>query len=182
MGAILALACGVISLADIPVVWRIIWNATGTFVALIIISLLLDEAGFFAWAALHVARWGRGRGRRLFAYMVLLGALVSALFANDGAALILTPIVMSMLLALRFLARGDPGVRHGRGLYRRHRQPAAGGVEPGEHRLGGLLQDRLQRIRGGDGAGQPGRASPPPWRCCCGSSAATSRKPTTPPT
>lgn len=102
LGAILALACGVISLTDIPVVWHIIWNATGTFVALIIISLLLDEAGFFAWAALHVARWGRGRGRRLFAYMVLLGALVSALFANDGAALILTPIVMSMLLALRF--------------------------------------------------------------------------------
>jgi hypothetical protein len=57
MGAILALAFGVISLTDIPVVWHIIWNATGTFVALII-SLLLDEAGFFAWAALHVARWG----------------------------------------------------------------------------------------------------------------------------
>ena len=104
LGAILALACGVISLADIPVVWHIIWNATGTFVALIIISLLLDEAGFFAWAALHVARWGRGSGRKLFAYMVLLGALVSALFANDGAALILTPIVISMLLALRFSA------------------------------------------------------------------------------
>ncbi|MDP2147222.1 MAG: ArsB/NhaD family transporter, partial [Pseudomonas sp.] len=28
IGAILALACGVISLADIPVVWQIIWNAT----------------------------------------------------------------------------------------------------------------------------------------------------------
>jgi len=101
-GAVLALLCNVVHLADIPVVWQIIWNATGTFVALIIISLLLDEAGFFAWAALHVARWGRGRGRRLFAFMVLLGALVSALFANDGAALILTPIVISMLLALRF--------------------------------------------------------------------------------
>ncbi|MFB4249965.1 arsenic transporter [Pseudomonas idahonensis] len=103
-GALLALFCGVVQLADIPVVWQIIWNATGTFVALIIISLLLDEAGFFAWAALHVARWGQGRGRRLFAFMVLLGALVSALFANDGAALILTPIVISMLLALRFSA------------------------------------------------------------------------------
>ncbi|UMZ14734.1 arsenic transporter [Pseudomonas sp. MPFS] len=102
IGAGLALLSGVVHPGDIALVWQIIWNATATFVALIIISLLLDEAGFFAWAALHVARWGQGRGRRLFACMVLLGALVSALFANDGAALILTPIVISMLLALRF--------------------------------------------------------------------------------
>ncbi|MCI0911067.1 arsenic transporter [Pseudomonas putida] len=102
LGAVLALVFGVVSLHDIPTVWAIIWNATATFIALIVISLLLDEAGFFEWAALHVARWARGDGRRLFAFMVLLGAAVSALFANDGAALILTPIVMSMLLALRF--------------------------------------------------------------------------------
>ncbi|MBO9549693.1 arsenic transporter [Pseudomonas sp.] len=102
LGAMLALLFGVVTLHDIPTVWAIIWNATATFIALIVISLLLDEAGFFEWAALHVARWARGDGRRLFAFMVLLGAAVSALFANDGAALILTPIVMSMLLALRF--------------------------------------------------------------------------------
>ncbi|MFK9099798.1 arsenic transporter [Pseudomonas guariconensis] len=102
LGALLALLVGAVSLQDIPTVWAIIWNATATFIAIIIVSLLLDEAGFFEWAALHVARWARGDGRRLFMFIVLLGAAVSALFANDGAALILTPIVMSMLMALRF--------------------------------------------------------------------------------
>ena len=102
LGALIALAAGAVSLHDIPTVWAIVWNATATFIAVIIISLLLDEAGFFEWAALHVARWANGSGYRLFAFCVLLGAAVSALFANDGAALILTPIVMSMLLALRF--------------------------------------------------------------------------------
>jgi arsenical pump membrane protein len=101
-GALAALLAGAISLSDIPVVWHIIWNATGTFVALIVISLLLDKAGLFEWAALHVARWGGGRGTRLFVLLVLLGAVVSAIFANDGAALILTPIVIAMLRALRF--------------------------------------------------------------------------------
>ncbi len=101
-GAAAALALGVITLDDVPVVWGIVWDATFTFIALILLSLVLDAAGFFEWAALHVARWGRGYGHYLFLLIVLLGAAVAALFANDGGVLILTPLVFEMMRALRF--------------------------------------------------------------------------------
>ncbi len=103
-GAALALAAGWVALSSLPVVWSLVWDPTLAFVAAIVMALVLDRVGLFAWAARHVLRFAGGHTALAFTGLLLLTAAVSMLFNNDGAALIMTPIALE-LCALYALGR-----------------------------------------------------------------------------
>ncbi len=98
IGALITVLLGISTFTDIITVFNIVWNATFTFISVIIISLILDEAGFFEYIAYKLALYAKGNGKKLFVLIILLGSAISAVFANDGTALILTPIVYAILI------------------------------------------------------------------------------------
>jgi arsenical pump membrane protein len=77
------------------------WNTFFFFLGMMSISALAEVAGLFDWLAVQAAKWSGQSVWRLFLNTFLLGSLISMLLSNDATALILTPIVYSLVTRLR---------------------------------------------------------------------------------
>lgn len=100
VGALLAILLGLLSPVALREIFTTTWDAAVTLIALFLLSEALDSNKFFTWAALHLARLARGSGWRLYILILLLTLGVTALLANDGAVLMLTPIFAQLLLRI----------------------------------------------------------------------------------
>ena len=116
IGAVASLLLGTVSLGQAAQSFLDIWDAALAFIGIVALSVILDAMGFFKWAALRVVRLAKGSGVRLYFYVSLLTAVVSILFANDSAVLILTPIVLEIIIQLKIDSKGKMAYLFAAGL------------------------------------------------------------------
>jgi arsenical pump membrane protein len=76
------------------------WNVFLFFLGMMSIATLADTSGVFDLLAASMARLAQGRIDVLYCAVFALGAIISLFFANDSAALVLTPIVYALVLRL----------------------------------------------------------------------------------
>lgn len=101
VGALLMSVCGIIAPGEAVAVLAGQWNIYGFFLGLKIISAIADAAGIFDVLAYQAARQAGGSSRRLYLAIFAVGALITALLSNDATALILTPVVYTLVTRLR---------------------------------------------------------------------------------
>ncbi len=77
------------------------WNTFLFFLGMMSLSALAEVAGLFDWLAIQAARLSGNSSRRLFFNTFFLGTLISMVLSNDATALILTPIVYTLVTRLK---------------------------------------------------------------------------------
>ncbi|WP_409347333.1 arsenic transporter [Paenibacillus sp. MBLB4367] len=97
VGALLVLASGSVTIADLGTIGETIGGAAITIMATIVMAIVLESFGFFVWAAEGLAARAKGDGIRLFWYVNLICFLMTLFFNNDGSILITTPILLILL-------------------------------------------------------------------------------------
>lgn len=97
LGAACAYIFGAVNLDNILLVWEITKPSTLALLGLILLSLAFEKLGFFTHlASCIVPRTRSISAWKFLIFLTLLGSVISIIFANDGAILVLTPLVLAL--------------------------------------------------------------------------------------
>ncbi|EAI0016257.1 arsenic transporter [Campylobacter upsaliensis] len=103
LGAAFCVGFGFVSLSDVAFVWGMVWDSTLSLVGLIIFALSLEKLGFFEVLAHYTLRLSTHRQTlhlqtwKFFVFIGVLASVLATFFSNDGAILILTPLIIALL-------------------------------------------------------------------------------------
>ncbi|EHA5321107.1 arsenic transporter [Campylobacter upsaliensis] len=107
LGAALCVGFGFVSLSDVAFVWDMVWDSTFSLVGLIIFALSLEKLGFFEVLAHYTLRLSTHRQTlhlqtwKFFVFIGVLASVLATFFSNDGAILILTPLIIALLTHIK---------------------------------------------------------------------------------
>ncbi len=100
-GGVAMVVIGPMPLADLP---ELLGSTAGVLLFLtgmMLLTVLVEQAGVFDVLAEGCARLARGSGIALFCFVFLLGAIITALLSLDVTVVVLTPIIYSVTMRRR---------------------------------------------------------------------------------
>ncbi|EAI4019634.1 arsenic transporter [Campylobacter coli] len=109
LGAFFVFIFQLVDFKDACFVFSLVWDSSLTLVGLIILSFSLEALGFFDFIASKILYFSREKNqekiyistKKMMLFLLIFVFFLSAFFANDGAILIITPIVLALFSTLK---------------------------------------------------------------------------------
>ncbi|WP_199203551.1 SLC13 family permease [Mycobacterium sp. shizuoka-1] len=99
--AVLVIAIGAVSPHDAAAEAGRMLPVVGFLAAILVLAKLCDDEGLFAAAGAWMARGSGGRPRRLLGQVFLIAAATTAILSLDATVVLLTPVVLATVRAMR---------------------------------------------------------------------------------
>jgi len=103
-GAAAMIVAGPLTLHDVPLVLRATADVLVFLAGMMVLTVVVEGAGVFAYLAEACARLARGSGIALLCLVFALGAVVTALLSLDVTVIVLTPIIYAVTTRRRLNA------------------------------------------------------------------------------
>ncbi len=100
-GGVLTVACGLVTPGGAVQTLEELGLPLVTIVSLMVITIISERAGLLERLAAEMARAARGSGFRLLVLVFACGTATGAVFTNDAAVLIFTPLVLALVEDVR---------------------------------------------------------------------------------
>lgn len=100
LGVLVLVAAGNLRVADVTEAWAVLWRPLVALASIMVMTGVAARVGLFERLAAQVLPYAGAGALRLFGLVFLLSLAAAAVFNNDAAILVLTPVVVVLVRQL----------------------------------------------------------------------------------